>query len=143
MGGAFGGKETRSVNVAVPVAIAAHILKQPVKVYHLSLSHYDSTSGDFVNHYLSIPSGMSEPRGGHESHWSEAPIHVQIQSWGIQGYRYLSQTYHLSIFNHPAITTGKLAYLEAEVYGNGGCSLDLSGPVLEKVVFQIDGPYKW
>ncbi len=39
--------------------------------------------------------------------------------------------------------TGKLHMLNAEIFSNGGCSLDLSGPVMDRALFHIDNAYKW
>ena len=37
---------------------------------------------------------------------------------------------------------GKLVFLEAEIYSNGGCSMDLSLPVLERCMTHCDNAYK-
>mmetsp|Transcript_6137 Transcript_6137/g.15100 ORF Transcript_6137/g.15100 Transcript_6137/m.15100 type:complete len:571 (-) Transcript_6137:527-2239(-) len=39
--------------------------------------------------------------------------------------------------------TGKLAFLDAKVMSDAGCSLDLSGPILDRALFHIDNSYKW
>ena len=37
----------------------------------------------------------------------------------------------------------KLGGFVANVYSNAGSALDLSGPVMDRALFHIDGPYKW
>ena len=39
--------------------------------------------------------------------------------------------------------TGKLAFLDAKVLSDAGCSLDLSGPILDRALFHMDNSYKW
>ena len=36
-----------------------------------------------------------------------------------------------------------LGGMRCDIYSNAGCSLDLSGPVMDRALFHIDGPYKW
>lgn len=83
MGGGFGGKETRSVFVALTAAVAARKHNQPVKIC------------------LDRDVDMS-----------------------ITGAR------HPFLCKYKAVASrdGKLKSLEAKLYSNGGCSLDLSGP---------------
>jgi len=40
-------------------------------------------------------------------------------------------------------STGRLLYLDARIWSNGGCSLDLSLPVLDRALFHIDNCYRW
>ncbi|GMH77592.1 hypothetical protein TL16_g07465 [Triparma laevis f. inornata] len=37
----------------------------------------------------------------------------------------------------------KLLAMDVNMYSNGGCSLDLSGPVMDRSLFHLDGAYKW
>ena len=37
----------------------------------------------------------------------------------------------------------KLLAMDVKMFSNGGCSLDLSGPVMDRSLFHIDGVYKW
>lgn len=37
----------------------------------------------------------------------------------------------------------KLHTLDVKLYNNGGCALDLSGPVLDRALFHVDGCYYW
>ncbi len=37
----------------------------------------------------------------------------------------------------------KLLGLDVNIWSNGGCSLDLSGPVMDRALFHIDGTYNW
>jgi xanthine dehydrogenase/oxidase len=38
---------------------------------------------------------------------------------------------------------GKLQALSVDIYNNAGCSLDLSGAVMDRALFHLDGVYKW
>lgn len=42
----------------------------------------------------------------------------------------------------PAAPPSLLA-LDVELYSNGGCALDLSGPVMDRAIFHLDSCYKW
>jgi len=42
-----------------------------------------------------------------------------------------------------ATKDGKLVALDAKVYSNGGWSLDLSIPVIDRALFHIDNCYRW
>jgi len=42
-----------------------------------------------------------------------------------------------------ASSPAKLLALDVEIFSNGGCSLDLSLPVLDRALFHIDNVYKW
>ena len=99
MGGGFGGKETRSVFVALCAAVAAHKCNAPVKIcldrdVDMSIT---GTRHPFVCQYTAAASK----------------------------------------------TTGKLAFLDCQLYSDGGCSLDLSGPIMDRALFHIDNVYKW
>jgi xanthine dehydrogenase/oxidase len=37
----------------------------------------------------------------------------------------------------------KLKALNIELFNNGGSSFDLSGPVMDRALFHVDGPYNW
>eukprot|EP00519_Triparma_laevis_P015336 CAMPEP_0182491596 /NCGR_PEP_ID=MMETSP1321-20130603/960_1 /TAXON_ID=91990 /ORGANISM="Bolidomonas sp., Strain RCC1657" /LENGTH=1393 /DNA_ID=CAMNT_0024693879 /DNA_START=184 /DNA_END=4365 /DNA_ORIENTATION=- len=37
----------------------------------------------------------------------------------------------------------KLLAMDVNMFSNGGCSLDLSGPVMDRSLFHLDGTYKW
>mmetsp|Transcript_8455 Transcript_8455/g.24854 ORF Transcript_8455/g.24854 Transcript_8455/m.24854 type:complete len:1474 (-) Transcript_8455:307-4728(-) len=37
----------------------------------------------------------------------------------------------------------RLAALDAELFSNGGCALDLSGPVMDRALFHLDNCYQW
>jgi xanthine dehydrogenase/oxidase len=37
----------------------------------------------------------------------------------------------------------KLVALDIDLYNNGGCGLDLSGPVADRALFHVDGCYKF
>lgn len=37
----------------------------------------------------------------------------------------------------------KLKCLDIKLFSNGGCSFDLSGPVMDRALFHVDGPYYW
>ena len=37
----------------------------------------------------------------------------------------------------------KLLAMDVNLYSNGGCSLDLSGPVMDRALFHVDGVYKF
>mmetsp|Transcript_3556 Transcript_3556/g.4461 ORF Transcript_3556/g.4461 Transcript_3556/m.4461 type:complete len:1478 (+) Transcript_3556:68-4501(+) len=98
MGGGFGGKETRSVFVALVAAVAVRKHNQPVKIC------------------LDRDVDMS-----------------------------ITGTRHPFLCKYKAIASkeGKLKSLTAQLYSNGGCSLDLSGPIMDRALFHIDNVYKW
>jgi xanthine dehydrogenase/oxidase len=98
MGGGFGGKETRSVFVALVAAVAARKHNVPVKIC------------------LDRDVDMA-----------------------ITGTRHP----FLCKYKACASKTGKLKSLEAQLYSNGGCSLDLSGPIMDRALLHIDNVYKW
>lgn len=33
--------------------------------------------------------------------------------------------------------------MDVELFSNGGSSFDLSGPVMDRALFHVDGPYYW
>jgi xanthine dehydrogenase/oxidase len=37
----------------------------------------------------------------------------------------------------------KLNSLDVKLYSNGGSAFDLSGPVMDRALFHVDGPYFW
>jgi len=37
----------------------------------------------------------------------------------------------------------KLRSFNVELFSNGGCAFDLSGPVMDRALFHVDGPYYW
>jgi xanthine dehydrogenase/oxidase len=37
----------------------------------------------------------------------------------------------------------KLVGLDVNLFSNGGCALDLSGPVMDRALFHVDGSYNW
>lgn len=39
--------------------------------------------------------------------------------------------------------TVKLKCLNIKLFSNGGCAFDLSGPVMDRALFHVDGPYYW
>lgn len=39
--------------------------------------------------------------------------------------------------------TVKLLALDVDLYSNGGCGLDLSGPVMDRALFHVDASYNW
>lgn len=99
MGGAFGGKETRSVFASAACAVAAKLLKRPVR---LSLER-----------------------------------DVDMRTTGMR--HAFTGTYAASL--DPA--TLKFQCLDVQLYSNGGASLDLSGPVLDRALLHCDNVYKW
>ena len=98
MGGAFGGKETRSVFIAVTAALAAHVLQKPVSIN------------------------------------VERDVDMSIT-----GQR------HAFVFHYSAgcMKDGTLKYLDAQLYSNGGFSLDLSQPVMDRALLHCDNVYNW
>lgn len=98
MGGGFGGKETRSVFIAVTAALAAHL------------------SGHAVAISIERDLDMS-----------------------VTGQR------HAFLVNYKAGATkdGRLKFLDATLLSNGGFSLDLSQPVMDRALFHADSVYNW
>jgi xanthine dehydrogenase/oxidase len=98
MGGGFGGKETRSVFIAVTAALAAHLLNRPVSIL------------------------------------IERDVDMSIT-----GQR------HAFVFDYTAGINkdGSLKFLDTHLYSNGGFSLDLSQPVLDRALFHADNVYQW
>lgn len=97
LGGGFGGKETRSVQLASICALAATKTRRPVRC--------------MLNRDEDI--AMSGQR------------HPFFCKWKVG-----------------VTKTGKLLALDADVFSNGGFSLDLSGGVLDRTLTHIDNVYK-
>lgn len=97
LGGGFGGKETRSVQLASICALAATKTRRPVRC--------------MLNRDEDI--AMSGQR------------HPFLCKWKVG-----------------VTKTGKLLALDADVFSNGGFSLDLSGGVLDRTLTHIDNVYK-
>jgi xanthine dehydrogenase/oxidase len=96
MGGGFGGKETRSIQLAGIVACAANKVRRPVRCM-LSREEDIATSGQ---------------------------RHPFLARWKVAVNK-----------------DGKFQALDADVFGNGGWSQDLSGAVVERSLSHIDGVY--
>ena len=97
IGGGFGGKETRSVQLASICALAATKTRRPVRCM-LNRDEDIAVSGQ---------------------------RHPFLCKWKVG-----------------VTKTGKLLALDADVFSNGGFSLDLSGGVLDRSVTHIDNVYK-
>ena len=59
------------------------------------------------------------------------------------GQRHAMMAHYKASAKFDADGKAKLQGLDVRLYSNGGCSLDLSGPVLDRALFHIDGSYKW
>ncbi|KAG6445382.1 hypothetical protein O3G_MSEX003918 [Manduca sexta] len=96
MGGGFGGKESRGMLVALPVAFAAHKLNRPVRCM------------------LDRDEDMQ-----------------------------MTGTRHPFLIKYKVATTkeGKIVGAEVNIYNNGGYSIDLSGPVVERAMFHFENAY--
>jgi len=99
MGGGFGGKETRSVFIAVTAALAAHLTGRPVKI-NIERDLDMQITGQRHAYYYKYKVGCSR-------------------------------------------STGKLAFMDAELYNNAGYSMDLSQPVMDRALFHSDNAYFW
>lgn len=97
LGGGFGGKETRSVQLASICALAATKTRRPVRCM-LNRDEDIATSGQRHPFFCKWKVGVTK--------------------------------------------TGKLLALDADVFSNGGFSLDLSGGVLDRTLTHIDNVYK-
>lgn len=98
MGGGFGGKETRSVFIAVTAALGAITLNRPVSI-NIERDVDMSITGQRHAFKFNYKAGMSKD--------------------------------------------GMLNYLDVQLYSNGGCSLDLSLPVMDRALFHVDNVYHW
>mmetsp|Transcript_4472 Transcript_4472/g.11222 ORF Transcript_4472/g.11222 Transcript_4472/m.11222 type:complete len:1333 (-) Transcript_4472:294-4292(-) len=96
MGGGFGGKETRSVFIAMCVAVAAKKLRKPVRI---------SLDRD--------------------------------QDMCITGQRHPFKTTYKCAYT----PDGKIVAVDVKLWSNGGMSLDLSRPVLERALFHVENSY--
>uniref|UniRef100_A0A2A4K8J0 xanthine dehydrogenase n=2 Tax=Heliothis virescens TaxID=7102 RepID=A0A2A4K8J0_HELVI len=96
MGGGFGGKESRGMLVALPVALAAHKLQKPVRCM------------------LDRDEDMM-----------------------------MTGTRHPFLIKYKVAVTpeGKLMAAQVNIYNNGGYSIDLSGPVVERAMFHYENSY--
>lgn len=96
MGGGFGGKESRGMLVALPVALAAHRLQKPVRCM------------------LDRDEDMQ-----------------------------MTGTRHPFLVKYKVAVTqeGKLMAAKVDIYNNGGYSIDLSGPVVERAMFHYENAY--
>ncbi|CAH0702363.1 unnamed protein product [Spodoptera exigua] len=96
MGGGFGGKESRGMLVALPVAFAAHKLQKPVRCM------------------LDRDEDMM-----------------------------MTGTRHPFLIKYKVAVTqeGKLMGAQVNIYNNGGYSIDLSGPVVERAMFHYENAY--
>jgi len=97
MGGGFGGKETRSVFVAMCVAVAAKKLRRPVRI---SLDRDEDM----------CITGQRHP--------------------------------FLARYKVGYLASGKIVAVDCKLWSNGGMSLDLSRPVLERAIFHIENSYQ-
>uniref|UniRef100_A0A1B6CHR7 xanthine dehydrogenase n=1 Tax=Clastoptera arizonana TaxID=38151 RepID=A0A1B6CHR7_9HEMI len=97
MGGAFGGKESRSIMVALPVAFAAQKLQKPVRC----MLDRDEDM---------ISTGQRHP--------------------------------FLAKYTIGFDDDGKLTGCDIQLYSNGGISLDLSMPVVNRACFHVENAYK-
>ncbi|XP_038214849.1 xanthine dehydrogenase [Zerene cesonia] len=96
MGGGFGGKESRGMLTALPVAFAAHKLQRPVRCM------------------LDRDEDMM-----------------------------MTGTRHPFLIKYKVAVTkeGKIVGAVVNIYNNGGYSLDLSGPVLDRALFHFENSY--
>lgn len=97
MGGGFGGKETRSVFVAMTVAVAAKKLHRPVRI------SLDRDTDMCIT-------GQRHP--------------------------------FLSKYKVAYAPDGKIVAVDIKLFSNGGMSLDLSRPVLERAIFHVENAYE-
>ncbi|XP_071527934.1 xanthine dehydrogenase/oxidase [Panulirus ornatus] len=98
MGGGFGGKETRTTIVSVPICVAASVLRCPVRIM------------------LDRDEDMVMTGGRH-------PF---LCRWKI-GFT----------------EQGVLNAVKMDLYANGGCTIDLSGAVVQRAMFSMDNAYKF
>ncbi|KAJ0175481.1 hypothetical protein K1T71_008640 [Dendrolimus kikuchii] len=96
MGGGFGGKESRGMLVALPVALAAHKLNRPVRCM---LDRDEDMQMTGTRHPFLIKYRVAATKGG------------------------------------------KLMGATVNIYNNGGYSIDLSGPVVERAMFHFENAY--
>ncbi|XP_026315872.1 xanthine dehydrogenase isoform X3 [Hyposmocoma kahamanoa] len=96
IGGGFGGKESRGILVALPVALAAHKLNRPVRCM------------------LDRDEDMQ-----------------------------MTGTRHPFLIKYKVAATkeGKIMGAVVNMYSNGGYSIDLSGPVVERAMFHFENSY--
>ncbi|XP_063531427.1 xanthine dehydrogenase [Cydia strobilella] len=96
MGGGFGGKESRGMLTALPVALAAHKLQKPVRCM------------------LDRDEDMQ-----------------------------MTGTRHPFLIKYKVAATkeGKIMGAIVNIYNNGGYSIDLSGPVVERAMFHFENAY--
>jgi xanthine dehydrogenase/oxidase len=99
MGGAFGGKETRSVPFALMAALAARLTGRAISLV-LDRDVDMSITGQRHSYLVDYKAGVCSK-------------------------------------------SGKLKFLDVELYNNAGHSMDLSIAVLQKTLLQIDSVYKW
>ncbi|XP_063625134.1 xanthine dehydrogenase [Cydia splendana] len=96
MGGGFGGKESRGMLVALPVALAAHKLQKPVRCM---LDRDEDMQMTGTRHPFLIK------------------------------------------YKVAASKEGKIMGAIVNIYNNGGYSIDLSGPVVERAMFHYENAY--
>ncbi|XP_047119344.1 xanthine dehydrogenase [Schistocerca piceifrons] len=97
IGGGFGGKESRSSLVALPVAFAAYKLNRPVRCM-LDRDEDMITSGQRHPFYAKYKAGFTKE--------------------------------------------GKIIAFDVQLFSNAGCTIDLSGPVMERAMLHIENSYK-
>mmetsp|Transcript_28945 Transcript_28945/g.42932 ORF Transcript_28945/g.42932 Transcript_28945/m.42932 type:complete len:708 (-) Transcript_28945:167-2290(-) len=66
---------------------------------------------------------------------------VDMQITGQRHAFYAKYTASATLINNNTLL--KLGSLKVNLYSNAGCSFDLSGPVMDRALFHIDGVYKW
>lgn len=96
MGGGFGGKESRGMLVALPVALAAHKLNRPVRCM---LDRDEDMQMTGTRHPFLVKYKIAVNKGG------------------------------------------KIVGAIVNIYNNGGYSIDLSGPVVERAMFHFENAY--
>jgi xanthine dehydrogenase/oxidase len=127
MGGGFGGKETRSVFASCAAAVAAKSSCRPVR---LTLAR---------NVDMSESTAQAEIAVGHH--------HPQFVCFSHSNfYSEITGTRHAFVSEYcaSAVITpegARLVAMDVKLYANAGCGFDLSGPVVDRALFHVDGCY--
>ena len=139
IGGGFGGKETRAINLSCAAAVPAYLLRRPVRLIQ-DRDEDMHTSGHrhpFLSRYKARccpPCGRCNP--------AMPPSPLQTQ-----GAVFRCQPVCKHADMGPCMAQvgcdaeGKLRALEVHMYNNGGCSLDLSGSVMDRALLHVDCCY--
>jgi xanthine dehydrogenase/oxidase len=146
LGGGFGGKETRAVNVSCAAAVPAYHLRRPVRLI-LDRDEDMHTSGHrhaFVGKYKVLPVLVYHRTSQNPT----LPAHAlqTTHLWAALDCEVLvcfGVPHSHSALQVGCTAEGKLVALQVDLYSNAGNSLDLSASIMDRALLHIDCVYRF